>query len=1161
MTDALGRPLAAWIEGFAADGVRGLRILIDDATATYPITVDPVITGPAWTVESNQVSAYLGNAVAAAGDVNGDGYGDVLVGAYAFDYGQTDEGRAYLFHGSASGLATSPAWYAESNQAGAGFGRSVATAGDVNHDGYSDVIIGVPWYDDGQTDEGGAYVYMGSATGLGTMPAWIGESNQAGASFGVSVSTAGDVNGDGYSDVIIGAYQYDNGQTNEGRAFVYRGSATGLVSTGLWWVEGNQGEARLGYSVSTAGDVNGDGYSDVIVGADQYDNDSVNEGRAFVYHGSATGLGAAVWNVEGGHVGASLGSSVGTAGDVNGDGYSDVIVGAVGYGNGEASEGRALVYLGSASGLAATHAWAVEGGQANAALGTSVGTAGDVNGDGYAEVIVGAPGYDDDGVDEGRALLFMGSASGPRPSPDWTGEGGQAQAYYGCSAGTAGDVNGDGLGDIIVGAFGYDNGQAEEGRALVYQGTTSGIATAAGWVTEGNSSEARYGSSVAAGDLNGDGYSDVAVGAPGFDGGEADEGRVQLFYGSSSGLATSPAWTAEGNQAGALFGSSVALADVTRNGFAELIVGAPGASNGEALEGRAFVYAGSGGGPPSVPLWTAEGNQAGAAFGTIVAGLEDVNGDGGGDLLVSAPYYDNGALVDAGRVYVYACINQELSPEPRRILDSDQANAWFGLGAGSAGDVNGDGFSDVIVGAPGYANTLYREGRVYVFHGSLSGLPATANWVQEQEVPNAWFGFAVGRAGDVNGDGYSDVIVGAPMAAAPMARAGRAYVYLGSATGLAAGPVWTVDGPYYDVRFGESVAAAGDVNGDGYADILVGAPHAQGDLEDEGLAYLYLGSAMGPSLTPAWTGQGDQAGSQYGGCVGSAGDVNGDGFADLIVTAKTHDNGQADEGRAYLHYGNGGPGVPVRDRQRNEVDTLDIGPMGTSESETGFTIAAVGRTPFGRGDFKLEWELKPLGTLFNGTGLQRSAAWSDTGVAGLDLHQLVSGLSTNGKYHWRVRRRYDTANVPYLGHGRWVSPVWNGPQEMDLRTWTWDHDLDGRDYSGDCDDGNPEVWSIPSFVATLYMENRTALSWTAPQAPGCAPGALRYDVLRTAVASDFTISTCVASDIVPQSTTDPAYPSPGTGWFYLVRADSACPTEGPLGWRGDGMEILGRPCP
>src|SRR5207249_180283 len=145
---------------------------------------------------------HFATSVATAGDVNGDGYSDVIVGAPLYDNGQTDEGRVFVFLGSASGLATSAAWTAESNQASAQFGASVAAAGDVNGDGFGDVMIGAPFFDNGQADEGRVFLYLGSASGLATSPAWTAESNQANAQFGTSVATAGDVNGDGRADVI-----------------------------------------------------------------------------------------------------------------------------------------------------------------------------------------------------------------------------------------------------------------------------------------------------------------------------------------------------------------------------------------------------------------------------------------------------------------------------------------------------------------------------------------------------------------------------------------------------------------------------------------------------------------------------------------------------------------------------------------------------------------------------------------------------------------------------------------------------------------------------------------------------------------------------------------------------------------------------------------------
>jgi len=271
----------------------------------------------------------------------------------------------------------------------------VGTAGDVNDDDYADVVVGAPYYDDGQTSEGRSYAYYGTAEGLSATPDWTAESDQASAHFGVSVSTAGDVNDDGYADVIVGAYTYSNGQTYEGRAFVYTGTAEGLGATPDWTAESDQANAYFGYSVSTAGDVNGDGYGDVVIGAHYYDDDQANEGRAYVYTGTAEGLSATPdWMAESDQASANFGVSVSTAGDLNGDGYGDVIVGAYRYDGDQANEGRAFVYTGTAEGLSTTPDWTAESDQANGYLGYSVSTAGDVNGDGYGDVIVGAYGYD-----------------------------------------------------------------------------------------------------------------------------------------------------------------------------------------------------------------------------------------------------------------------------------------------------------------------------------------------------------------------------------------------------------------------------------------------------------------------------------------------------------------------------------------------------------------------------------------------------------------------------------------------------------------------------------------------------------------------------------------------------------------------------------------------
>ncbi|MBL0180997.1 MAG: FG-GAP repeat protein [Chitinophagaceae bacterium] len=413
----------------------------------------------------------------------------MIIGAYTYDDGaNTNEGRAFVYYGSAAGLSASPnSTPDDANQSFASFGVSVASAGDVNGDGYSDVIIGAYFYDDGgNIDEGRAFVYYGSAAGLSASPnSTPDDANQPGAFFGVSVASAGDINGDGYSDVIIGANQYNDGaNTAEGRAFVYNGSAAGLsASPNSILDDADQAGAFFGISVASAGDINGDGYSDVIVGAYGYD-DGANtaEGRAFVYHGSAAGLSASPNSTpdDADQFNAQFGISVASAGDVNGDGYSDVIIGAFTYDDGaNTDEGRAFVYHGSVAGLSdSPNSTPDDADQFNAQFGISVASAGDVNGDGYSDVIIGAWAYDDGAnTDEGRAFVYNGSSGGlsatPSGAPD---DADQAGALFGVSVASAGDVNGDGYSDVIIGAWEYDEGaNTIEGRAFVYHGSATGL--------------------------------------------------------------------------------------------------------------------------------------------------------------------------------------------------------------------------------------------------------------------------------------------------------------------------------------------------------------------------------------------------------------------------------------------------------------------------------------------------------------------------------------------------------------------------------------------------------------------------------------------------------------------------------------------------------------
>ncbi len=931
-------------------------IQVDTKDAVYPITIDPISTTAAARVESNQAEANMGFSAASAGDVNGDGYSDVIVGANLYDNGQTDEGAAFVYHGSASGISTAAAAMVESNQVSAYMGVSAASAGDVNGDGYSDVIVGAFLYDNGQTDEGAAFLYHGSASGISTTAAAMVESNQVSARMGFSAASAGDVNGDGYSDVIVGAHFYDNGQTNEGAAFVYHGSASGISNTAAAMVQSSQAEAYMGVSAASAGDVNGDGYSDVIVGANFYDNGQTDEGAAFVYHGSASGISTtAAARVESNQVSAYMGVSAASAGDVNGDGYSDVIVGAEGYDNGQTNEGAAFVYHGSASGISNTAAAMVQSSQAGAYMGFSAASAGDVNGDGYSDVIVGADSYTNGQTYEGAAFVYHGSPAGISTISTASLENNQASANYGNAVTTAGDVNGDGFSDVIIASQYYDNGEINEGAVFVYLGTANGISTTISSTIEGGQIFSEIGSSVStAGDINADGYSDIIIGARYYDNGEHLEGGGLVFYGSPSGINT----------------SSFDLLEV---------------------------------------------NQPDAFFGYSVANAGDVNGDGYGDIIAGAYLYDN-PEVDEGAAFIFLGSSTGISLVPNITLQSNQANAFFGYSVAGAGDVNGDGYSDVIVGAYNYTNNQANEGVVFIFLGSPSGTITTYSTLLEHNQSNAAFGYCVSGTGDVNGDGFSDIVIGSIKYSNGQSEEGSVFVYGGSSTGINTTPVFITESNQNFAEMGNAIGNAGDVNGDGYSDLIIGVHNYDNGQTDEGQMLLYYGSNTGLSITNVSSFESNQASSNMGRSVNSAGDVNGDGFSDILAGAPFYDNGETDEGFVFLLQGNPfGSSLNKRNNLRLYNSNLTT-PLNSSNFLFGnFGAGLYAKSFLGRAKGKLVWETRLNYNPYSGTPITNStfftaqqATYTNLGLTGVELKNVITKILGSGKFtKLRARVKYD----------------------------------------------------------------------------------------------------------------------------------------------------------
>jgi hypothetical protein len=439
-------------------------------------------TGPIWQFTVGVRSAAVDTSWGSILDINGDGYPDLVVGAQRAG---SAAGAAYVYLGSATGLQRTPALTLTSPDRDEGFfGFSVANAGDVNGDGYADVLVGASGVMNGT---GRAYLYLGSATGLASTPAisLTGPDGEGGW-FGASLANAGDVNSDGYADVVVGAAGV---MSSTGRAYLYLGSATGLEGTPARTLTGPDGaEGAFGYSVASAGDVNGDGYTDVVVGAQGWMDGT---GRVYLYFGSASGLASTHSRTLTGPdgVNGSFGASVASAGDVNGDGYADVLIGAVGA---MLHIGRVHLFLGSATGLASTPAVSLTGPDGiGGEFGMATANAGDVNRDGYADVVVGA--YRWNGS-TGRAYLYLGSATGLVSTPSTTfpapdGSGGS----FGWSVAGLGDLNGDGHADLAIAAHSASGGS---GRVHLFPGSATGPVSAPAFSLSAPDGSSGFGNSL-----------------------------------------------------------------------------------------------------------------------------------------------------------------------------------------------------------------------------------------------------------------------------------------------------------------------------------------------------------------------------------------------------------------------------------------------------------------------------------------------------------------------------------------------------------------------------------------------------------------------------------------------------------------------------------------
>ena len=391
----------------------------------------------------------------------------------------------------------------------------------------------------------------------------------------------------------------------------------------------------------------------------------------------------------------TFGPTTGTlaaAGDLNGDGYDDAIL--VDPQASAWTRAVARVFYGSPTGLGSAPNWVLTDHWQTCA-------AGDVNGDGFDDLFAGSL--------QGLQV-FYGSPAGPTPGTPWRGPS--------VSLSPAGDVNGDGYDDLLVGDPYFTDGQEWEGQMLLYYGSPAGPSTDPDWALQGETTGSRLGEKVlAVGDVNGDGYDDIANlghhnGPPPY---YYLHTVLSIYHGPLTGpAATVHDWTTEHPISVATGG------DVDGDGYDDLVIGDPDYPCGGSYctnWGEITLYRGSATGLSGAPDWRFEGDRNSSRLGRAVAMAGDLNGDGYDDVVAGAP-----SDYSTGRVLAFYGSPRGLAPVPHWIAQHGEGCYGFGDQLSLAGDLNGDGYDDLLAGHHTYQSGCANFGLIRGFYGTAAGL-------------------------------------------------------------------------------------------------------------------------------------------------------------------------------------------------------------------------------------------------------------------------------------------------------------------------------------------------------------------------------------------------------------------------------------------------------
>ncbi|MFA5872017.1 MAG: FG-GAP-like repeat-containing protein, partial [Parcubacteria group bacterium] len=787
--------LAVGAPGYNSSQGRVYIFWNDGSVPTSAYSPDVVITG-------ENIGDLFGSALGAA-DLNLDGKTDLAVGAPGYG---SSIGRAYLFYqGNFPALATSASVTISGGAIGDRFGAALAV-GVLNYNvrAQADVVIGAPNY---SSSTGRAYIFYSD----GSYPTTAGTADvtftgqTAGDQFGSSLAI-GDVNAnDGLTDLVVGAPAFSSSQ---GQVYIFNNDGSYPAAGSADVIIAGEAGSLFGASLAVADlDASADGRADLAVGAPAYNS---SQGRTYIFNNDGSipvAAGSADTIITGENAGDQFGYSLAAA-DFNRDGKKGLAVGTNQYGS---STGRAYVFYndGSYPAGGSSADVIITGENAGDDYGSALASL-DINYDGRIDLAVGASSYNSN---QGRVYIYTFNDT---VSSGETG----SFSEMGTSL-VAGDLNADGKIDLAVSAYGYNSSQ---GRVYIFynnNGAFNTSAASADKIVSGENNFDSFGFSLATGDLNADGKTDLAVGATSYISGSS-QGRVYIFYnGNYPASAASADAKITGENSSDYFGFSLATGDLDADGKTDLAVGAYGyASNSS--QGRAYIFY-NGNYPASAASADAKitGENSSDYFGSSLA-TGDLDADGKTDLAVSAYGFPSG--VWKSRVYIFYNGNYPASAASADAKITGENNSDYFGSSLKTGDLNADGKTDLAIGAIGFPSGDWK-GRVYIFYnGNYPASAASADAKITGENSFDRFGSSL-AVGDLNADGKTDLVVGASDYPSSSYQ-GRAYIfYQGNFTASAASADTKIDGKNNDDYFGHSLASA-DFNSDGKVDLAVGASGA-----------------------------------------------------------------------------------------------------------------------------------------------------------------------------------------------------------------------------------------------------------------------------------------------------------------------------------------------